>query len=57
VVGVLGRVGGREKESDSKPMDVAKDSERQIKREEAAAATTLEQEASGGRTERLKPMR
>jgi hypothetical protein len=56
VVGVLGRVGGREKESDSKPMDVAKDSERQIKREEAAA-TTLEQEASGGRTERLKPMR
>ena len=41
---------GREKESDSKQMDVAKDSERQIKREGEAAATTLEQEASGGRT-------
>jgi len=37
----------REKESGSKQMDVAEDLEKEIKREGEAAATTLDQEASG----------
>ena len=48
----LGRVGrwepGRDKESDSKQMDVAKDLEKEIKREGDEAATTIEPEASSG---------
>ena len=51
----LGRVGrwepGRDKESDSKQMDVAKDLEKEIKREGDEAATTMEPEASSGRRE------